>query len=285
MKLNKKTIMINCIAVLIVLVFVLLPFAEGKDKQQYDIVFLGDSVIGNGGEESVVQVVANELGIPAFNGALGGSAMSVNGDMNWGSVTGNQWCMVRLTESIIYKDWQSQKSAMVYANYYNEFNQQMPPYFSERMEALMRVDFDNVKLLVIEHGTNDYNAGRKLDNKDDLYDVSTYGGALRYSLKLLQEAYPDMTIVLVTPIYCEFGENLEDSCYEADFGGGTLEEYVELELEIAKEFGVFCIDAYHNSGIWEDNSKDYLADGVHLLPEGAFVLGQYIAGELQRICK
>lgn len=285
MKVKTKKIVINCIAFLIVLIFAVLPFLEDKGRQQYDIVFLGDSVVGNGGEHSAVQVVADELGIPAFNGALGGSAMSVNGEKNWGSVTGNQWCMARLAESMIYKDWQSQKSAMVYANYYNAYNLQMPPYFSERMKALMQVDFDNVKVLVIEHGTNDYNAGRKLDNKEDLYDVSTFGGALRYSLKLLQEAYPDMTIVLVTPIYCEFGENLDEPCYVADFGGGTLEQYVELELQIAQEFGVMCIDAYHSSGIWDENAKAYLIDGVHLLDEGALLLGKYLAGELQGVCK
>lgn len=285
MKEKNKKILLNFIVILVVAVFVLLPLFREKGELQYDIVFLGDSVIGNEGEISIVQIVGEELGVPVFNGAFGGSSMAVDGNREWGSLTANQRCMAGMADSIAYGDWQSQQPAMAYAEHYKEYGLYVPDYFGDRMDVLTQIDFSRVKILVIEHGTNDYNSGRKLDNPEDLYDVTTFGGALRHSLRVLQKAYPDMKIVLVTPIYCEFGVNLEQACYNTDFGGGTLKEYVELEQEIAAEFGVYCINAYQNSGITEENSRECLIDGVHLTEKGALLLGEYLAKELKEICK
>ena len=211
--------------------------------------------------------------------------MSINGERYWGSVTSNQWCMANIAESIACCDWQGQMAAMSYAEYYREYSLYMPGYFKDRMENLSKIDFSQVKYLVIEHGTNDYNSGRKLDNPDDRYDTTTFGGALRYSLKLLQEAYPDMKIILVTPLYCEFGEKLDRTCYETDFGGGILEEYVRLEQQIAAEYGVICINAYQDSGIGAENAKVYLSDGLHLNEQGELLMGEYLAKELKKVCK
>ncbi len=285
MKKNNKKNILNFIAILVVLLFVLLPLFRGGKKEQYDIVFLGDSVIGNEGNVSVVQTVGKELGLSAFNGAFGGSSMAMSDEKDWGSLTNNQWCMARMAEAIAYRDWQNQNASMAYAEHYREYGMYMPAYFKDRMDALAKIDFSRVKVLVIEHGTNDYNGGYALDNPDDLYDISTFGGALRYSLELLQESYPDMKIVLITPIYCAFGDNLEQICHETDFGGGTLSDYMKLEKEIAAEYGVICIDAFENSGIREENSKEYLSDGLHLTDEGALLLSNYLAEELKKVCK
>lgn len=285
MKEKNNKIILNFIVILVVSVFVLLPLFREKNELQYDIVFLGDSVLGNEGNVSVVQMVGDTLGLSVFNGAFGGSSMAMDGDRDWGSVTANQWCMARMADAIASGDWQSQQMAMSYAEYYKEYSLYMPSYFADRMDTLTKIDFSQVKVLIIEHGTNDYNGGRNLDNPEDLYDTATFGGALRYSLKLLQKEYPDMKIVLLTPIYCEFGENLEQTCYDTDFGGGTLQDYVELEQEIAAEFGVLYINAYENSGIVEENAKEYLSDGLHLTDRGARLLGEYLVKELNPVCK
>ncbi len=282
MKKGQK-IVANCIVILMVVVFLVLPFWDTKNTKAYDIVFLGDSIIGNTGNYSIVQMVGEELGRSTFNGAFGGSSMSVDVNFGWGSVTSAQWCMVRLAKAIVYDDWLSQQVAMAYADSYRDISLQALPYFQERMDTLMQIDFNQVEILIIEHGTNDYNAGRTLDNAEDLYDITTFGGALRTSLKLLQEAYPKLQIILLSPIYCEFGEALELPCYSTDFGGGTLDEYVKLEQEIAKEFGVPYVDAYHGSGIWEENAKEYLSDGLHLNDEGVKRMSAFVTEELGQI--
>ncbi len=283
MKNRKTKWTFNCIMIVIVAIFLVLPLLDFRKKTQYDIVFLGDSIIGTENHYSVVELVGDKLGMTAFNGAFGGSTMSLSDGEIWGSISNNQWCMARLAQSITNEDWKSQKMAMSYAVSYEENNRQAFDYFEKRMEELTSVDFANTKVLVIEHGTNDYNASRSLDNPKDLYDITTFGGALRSSLKLLQKEYPDMQIVLLSPIYCEFPELNNQPGYLTDFGQGVLDDYVSLEQAIAEEFSVPFIDAYHNSGIWESNAEEYLADGLHLTDEGVILLSEFVAEELQKI--
>lgn len=284
MKSNKKMLWINCISVVVVALFLLLPFWDKPGETQYDIVVLGDSIIGNVmGEVSVTDVVSERLGKSVFNGAFGGTTCSYGMELQWGSVTNTQWSMVKLADAIAYKDWSSPLGTMNYADFYSEVNLQALPYFKEKMDALAAIDFAQVDILIIEHGTNDYNGGRKLDNPEDAFDITTFGGALRYSLDVLQKAYPDMQIVLFTPIYCELGDNGEKSSDSWNWGYGVLDAYVELEKQIAQEYGVFYIDAYHESGIWKENAAMYLYDGLHLSPAGVEKLGEFLAESLKAL--
>ena len=284
MKKGRKVLFLNCIVVLVVVVFLLLPFGDKPKTAQYDIVFLGDSIIGNfAGSESVTEIVEERLGKSTFNGAFGGTTLSCSDELMWGSVTATQWSLAELADAIAYNDWNSQRSTMQYASFYGDVNMQSLYYFEDRMKELSEVDFSGVEFLIIEHGTNDYNCGRVLDNPEDLYDITTFGGALRHSIKVLKEAYPDMQIVLMSPIYCELGEEREKKCDSWDWGGGTLDEYIQLEKEIAAEYGVLFMDAYTGSGIREDNAKEYLGDGLHLTAEGAEMLSDFVAKYLETI--
>lgn len=284
MKNNKGIVVINCIGVIIAVLFLVLSFWNKPKTVQYNIVFLGDSVIGNTvTTESVTDVVAGRLEKSVFNGAFGGTTLSFGDELLWGSVTNTQWSMVKLADAIAYEDWKSQLSTMNYAGHYSNVNAQALPYFESRMDELAKIDFSQVEVLVIEHGTNDYNCGRRLDNPEDLYDITTFGGALRHTLEVLQEAYPQMQIVLLSPIYCELGENREEPCYSRDRGYGTLDAYVQLEKEIAQEYGVVFINAYEECGIWEENAEEYLYDGLHLTAQGIECLGRFVAEELKEL--
>lgn len=285
MRNGKKMRWINCIVVLVIAVFLVLPFWNRPKTLQYDIVFLGDSIIGNlNGEDSITEMVGDELGKSTFNGAFGGTTFSSGDDSaQWGSVTNSQWSMVELADAIAYNDWKSQIGTMQYADYYGKVNAQSLYYFEERMKALSQIDFSQVEWLIIEHGTNDYNCGRRLDNPEDLYDDTTFGGAMRHSLEVLKEAYPDMQIVIMSPLYCEFGQEGEKKCYSWDWGYGTLEDYIQLEKEIASEYGILYMDAYSGSGIWEENAQNYLSDGLHPTAEGAEKIGRFVAGYLKEL--
>ncbi|MBQ7776474.1 MAG: SGNH/GDSL hydrolase family protein [Lachnospiraceae bacterium] len=282
-KLQKRNLIVYCAALVIALILTGFSLREEEKSMQYDIVILGDSVVGNVmSETSIASVMEKRLGKTVFKGAFGGTSMSARDTQMWGSISNNEWCMVNLAEAICYNDWKSQKATMAYADHYKYVNSQALYYFAETMDTLMQIDFEQVEVLVIEHGTNDYNGGKPLDNPQDPYDETTFGGALRKSLKLLQEAYPDLHIVVMSPIYCELGDAQNLKCYEVSFGdGGTLDEYVQLEQEIAGEFNVEWVDAYHESGIWEDNIDEYLMDSLHLLDAGHELLGNFLAEYLE----
>lgn len=282
-KVHKQDIIRYAVALVCVAVLLLLTFRKEEKPVQYDIVILGDSVVGNTrGEVNVASVLGKRLGKTVFNGAFGGSCMSVPNRQMWGSMSGTEWCMVKLAEAIAYDDWTSQKAVMSYAASYSDVNLQVLDYFEERMDMLVQIDFSGVEILIIQQGTNDYNSGKPVDNPGDLYDVTTFGGALRYSLRILKEKYPQLRIVLVSPTYCALGENFDKKCYNTSYReGGILDEYVELEGQIAQEFDVEWINAYRESGIWENNMDIYLTDALHPNTDGHVLIGNLIADYLQ----
>lgn len=276
MKNKKKNLLYWVIAVAVV-ACVLFGGLQLSDEKKVDIVFLGDSIIGNVSYEiQGIDVVQEKTGMKVFNGAFGGACMSYR---EWENVELEPllWCMAELSEAICYEDFKAQKAGMAHGSYYGLINHITPDYYANRMDELSNIDFSKVKILVIQHGTNDYNTGTPLDNENDPYDKTTFGGALRSSLKLFQEKYPSLRIIIMTPTYCELGEGRTAKCYNTNYGGGTLDQFVEKEKEIAKQFGVEVLDAYHNSGIWEDNADIYLDDGIHPSQEGQILLGEFIS--------
>ena len=97
-----------------------------------------------------------------------------------------------------------------------------------------------------------------------------------------EKSYPDLRIVLMSPIYCEFGDAGEQKCYNTKVGNGRyLDEYVALEKEIAQDFEVEWIDAYHGSGIWAENAEQYIPDGLHLNTDGHKKIADFLADYLQ----
>lgn len=277
---DKRSVILWLLSACTVALLLLLIFHKDEKTLQYDIVILGDSVVGNVAADgsSLTDYVSKGLGKRTFKGGLGGTGMSVDDTRLWGSLSKREWCMVKLAEAICYDDWKSQLGTMEYAASFGDYSNQAMDYFPETMKDLSQIDFSKVEILVIEHGTNDYNRGVIADNPENPYDVTTFGGALRQTLKLLKDTYPEMRIVVMSPIYCALGENQDMPSYSTKYGeGGYLDEYVELEKQIAGEFQVEWLDAYHKSGIWEENAKEYLFDSLHLNEEGHKLLGEFLA--------
>jgi len=281
--LKTKKALLYGVALIVVIALVWLFLRDGRREKTYDIVVLGDSVMTiSPTNVKVTTVIEERLGVTVFNGAFGGSGMTVQDTGMWGSAASVEWSMVKLAQAICNGDWQSQKAAISFADTYREYNTLALGDFESKINDLEQIDFSEVKVLIIEHGTNDYNAGRRVDNPADRFDATTYGGALRESLKLLRETYPDLRIIVVSPIYCNLGKDRTEKCYNTAYGeGGTLDEYVLLGKQIAEEYGVEWIDAYHKSGVNEDTAEMYLFDGLHLVEEGHMLLGNLIADYLE----
>lgn len=276
---TKKKIIMHLIALFLVGMVVWFALQKEEKTIQYDIVVLGDSIVGNVGEEgeSFTTYLGENLNKRIFKGGIGGTTMSLGSSPKWSSISNVEWSMVKLAEAICYDDWKNQKATMAYAESFIGINNQVLSYFGTTMDTLSKIDFTQAQILVIGHGTNDYNSGKAVDNPKNHYDKTTFGGALRYSLKILKETYPHLRIVLLSPLYCELGEEKERKCYNTKYGkGGYLEEYVSLEKQIAGEFGVEWIDAYQKSGINEKNSSFYLSDGLHLNAEGHKLMGDFL---------
>lgn len=265
------------LAMMMFCVFVLLTWLYVRPTEgSYRIVCLGDSLIGNEREDTVVTDVMEEvLGEKVWNGAFGGTCMSKGNTGNRPDYYEDSLSMCELADAIASQDFTRQQIDITN-------NQFKLGYFDESVRALAQIDFSKAEVLIIEHGTNDYNSGRPIDNEENPFDCYTFGGALRYSISTIQKAYPDLRLILVTPPYCFFERDGEvtNDCYSLDYGYGNLEKYAELEIAIAEEYGIESIDVFHEIGINEENAKEYLYDGVHFNREGRKLFGETIAGYL-----
>ncbi len=228
--------------------------AEGEAPQKDDklrIAVFGDSIWDSArGVDGIAEKLEGMLGAKVFNCAIGGSTAAVVSETTnmlegWSSWSLNG-LMYAAKGEVSPDSFLSQTSAY---------------------EPIKEVDFDEVDYLVIAYGLNDFFSRVKI-YPQDMFDMTTYVGALRHGVAKMQEAYPDLKIILIGPTYCE---------QYADPNVDSLERYVEGTATVADEYDTYFIDMYHDMGIDGVNKNQYLADGVHLNAEGRQIYAEDVA--------
>lgn len=231
-------------------------------KRQVDILFLGDSLIGQHRDEtSIPYLVGQELDMTVFNGALGGTSLARLNVEEKKSYRKDGITLAALARAIAYDDFGVQQTITV--------REAATEHFTQVIDELEQIDFENLEYLVIQYGTNDYFAGVPVENPEDIYDEYSFSGALRKSLGILRKNLPDLQIILISPTY-NWYLNTWESCESKDFGGGYLKEYVDAVAEIAEEYGVNYLDVY--TGFYPSHEIEdaliYTNDGVHPNEDG-----------------
>lgn len=132
-------------------------------------------------------------------------------------------------------------------------------------------DFDIISMMA---GVNEHNQtmGAISDSVEDT--PTTLCGAVKKSIELAIEKYPNAQIFIITPT--PGTGNL------STVKQGTLNTYVNNQIEIAKMYNIPVLDLFHASGLrpWNDTNlqKYYSGDYVHLNATGH----QYIAQIIQK---
>lgn len=255
--------------------------AAGRERtDDYHMVILGDSIFGQVRDDTSIPArLEGLLGIKVYNGALGGTCMGRLDENIGASQVSDALSMVGLSKAIVSGDFRLQEHLRV--------EESGTEYFAETIAGLKAIDFSQVELLLIGHCVNDYHAGESIAPAtgdplaDELYDEHTFTGALRSAVQTLQEAYPELRIILVTPTYTWYTQPLL-TCEEYLQNGNILEDYVKAQLTLAAELDVEIIDLYHDvypHEKWEDWML-YSADGLHPNEAGRELLAEQIAGYL-----
>lgn len=223
------------------------------DLTGWDIVFFGDSIMGNfSGSASIPGVINGLTRASVYNYAIGGTPAASAPDAD------NTFLPV--VNSFLNRQLTATRDGTCF------------PY-DDRQESANQLCF------IIHYGLNDYFNGQPMDNQDDPYDSFTYAGALRSGICLLKEAYPEATIIVMSPPFCTYYSGGTDRNGDA---GGTLIEYVSSASQVAREMNVLYFDSYHDLGITADNAALYLADGCHLNETGRFLEGKKIIRLLEQ---
>ncbi|MCQ2518997.1 MAG: SGNH/GDSL hydrolase family protein [Lachnospiraceae bacterium] len=267
---KKKIVWIVPVLLLVLTIVLSLFFGRGG-KETYDVIFFGDSKIGNDRtESSVSNRLEQATGLKVFNAGVGGTTLA-----NGGNNLFNVYTMSSLARSVYMNDFGAQKATL--PKTYLEKNAILD-YIPETVEGLSNIDFNKCKVFIIAHGSNDFFSKVPIDNPEDPEDEATLIGALRVSVKYLKKANPKAQIIVVSPCltYTEdgFGDVL-------DYGFGTEKDYAEAEKAACAELGIDFVDFYNDSGITRDNVWDYLFDGLHPGEAGNKVMLELIMEKLK----
>lgn len=217
------------------------------DLSQWDIVFMGDSIIGNyNGSISVPGVVSGLSGASVFNCAQGGvSAAEPEPGM---------MCFPKMAEDFVTGTVSDSETS-----------------FGEGLQEYLSADHTDKKLcFIINFGLNDYFGGHAPENPDDKNDISTYAGAMRTGIAALKEKYPDATYVIVGPGQATYFSNGTELMSES---GGQLKDYYQLSVSLSKELNIPYLDLYQQFPEGDTDLTDVLADGCHYNEYGRYCLG------------
>lgn len=220
------------------------------DLSGQEIVFFGDSVIGNYNDSTSIPGVVNGLtGATVYNCGYGG---------NTATYIGEDITLPGIIDAFIREDLtQIPKDKQIYLG--------MSSYFEKTSDM-------DPSCFVINYGLNDY-FERLPISSGDAYDTGTYAGALRTAIRTLQEHYPDSQIILMTPNYTN-NTTPPKGVIEST---NPLCNYVNAVLMVGKEMNVSVLDNYANLGIHKKNHGLYLADAVHPNEATRFLIGKHLS--------
>lgn len=219
------------------------------------LVFLGDSIFDNNRDGTgVPYLTAVQCDADVYNLAIGGTSASIEAD-----------------EEGEYEKWTSRSLCGVV----NALLKNIPTgiFDGSRAGELLsnpNIDFSQTDYFIVEYGTNDFFRGVRQSDQDNVYNLKTYAGALRYAVSNLKDVAPDATIILCSPMYAQFYKDgyLIGDGNITNNGNGTLFDYVGTCNYVANEHSTLFLNAYQDLGIDGYTVEQYLEDGVHLTAEG-----------------
>lgn len=204
----------------------------------HTIALFGDSIFDLG---TIDERLAINTKARVYNCAKGGET-AVYGQISPSWKTESVFTLYKISESIKSGDWSSQIAQ-------NE----------NKGNLLNSIDFNNLDYMFILIGTNDWRRNPKIGENDSV-DVTTFKGAMNVILDNILSTYPDINIVLMTPLFrMEFG----NSDTTPNDNGTYLYEIGNAMIEIAKKFHLPYFDTYYEGGVNKYNHQIYLSDKTH----------------------
>lgn len=228
-------------------------FMEGKK-----IVVFGDSIWNDArGKDGISEHIQQKTGATVYNCAVGGSTAALVGGEN------------------TMENWDSNSfNGMIYAaRRLVSIDKVLPDL--EANAVIRQVNLEEMDYVIVAYGLNDFFCDVSI-YPQTYYEITNYVGALRNGIGKLQENYPGLQIIVVSPTYTKMFEG------EKQFEIG---DYVEAARGVAKEFNVQFLDMFHVLGEDEESRVNHLLDGVHLTARGREIYADAVIRFLENLEK
>jgi len=233
------------------------------------IICFGDSITEFG---SYPTQLANRLGATGYNIGFGGC--------RWGKHSNalyDEMCMYKVADYIATDNLTGLMNAAIALRDSSQADDN-----TAQVARLQSLDLSTVDYVTIFHGTNDFQGLNPIGTDSDMTG-DTVKGAINLTLDKLLTKYPNMKLLLVTPIWRArqvAGDGLESDAKPNSLGL-YLRDYVEAIKDMGKKYHIPVLDLYNNSGISKYTKNLYLSsDELHPNTVGYTHLANLIAAKL-----
>lgn len=147
----------------------------------------------------------------------------------------------------------------------------VPPEADQVVNTLATLDFSTVDVITVLYDATDYLLGHEMYSDQNDTDIEQFTGNLEAGIEILQEVYPHIRIIVMSPPYA-FSDKLDEngnyiSSDIARYGQDVLSTYVIKEYGSCATRNVTFVDHLYGT-ITEDNAHKYLIDNLHLNEAG-----------------
>ena len=242
--------------------------AEVVDDGKTTIVALGNAPFADDrdSEDSLANIIEEMTGATVYNCAVGSSYLAAeNPTLAIETAHRDAFNFYWLTTAFCLRN-----NDYLYEWIFNELDGQLPADGIEAYNTLMNLDFSTVDVIVLMYDGSDYLAGHGMYDDFNDTDIQTFTGNMCAGIDLIQEFYPHIRIIVMSPTYAfavnEDGEYVSSDQY-------TYNDQDVLSTYVIKQFGysydreVTFVDNIYGT-ITEDNAEEYLIDNIHLNVEG-----------------
>ncbi len=264
-------------------VFPIMPdaLAAQKDDGVQTILCLGNDTFADDrdSKDSLTSMIAEkaadkDLNVSVINGSFAGTTISNEDQFITDETLSDMFNLYWVVTALCEQDFTYQRNALTKVD--GDKN------YGETLDELEALDMSAVDTLVLFYDGSDYQADRHVTDPSYEMNTSTYVGALSSSLKMFQETYPQVRIIVLSPTYMQFvdenGELQNGDTYNS--GNGAMPNYLLNLIDVTQEYSVTVIDNYYGS-ISEDNYKKYLDDAIHLNKKGREIIADRLAAILE----
>ena len=237
------------------------------DKKVETIVCFGNAPFADDrdSDDNLANLIAQKSGAKVYNFGIAGSYLAaLNSTLNTTTEPMDAYNFYWLTQLAVKAPVNERYKR---AEFY--LGEDTPPHATEICDTIWNLDFSTVDVAVIMYDASDYLAGHQMYSDENPTDIEQFTGNLEAGIELLQENYPNMRIIVMSPAYAfavdEQGKYVSSDQYT--YGWDVLSTYAIKEQESCSNRGVTFIDHIYGT-INEDNAKDYLTDNLHLNTAG-----------------
>lgn len=227
------------------------PFADDRDS-----------------EDSLANMIAEMTGATVYNCSISGSYLASQLPTFTGSdspmdVYTFYWLTVLATQQF--------DLSHSFGDAERNLEDDIPPDAKEAVNTLSTLDFSTVDVVAVLYDGTDYLLGHEMYNDSNSADVQQFTGNLEAGIEVLQNTYPHIRIIVMSPPYAYSDQLDENGHYISSdivrYGQDVLSTYVIKQFSSCATRSVTFVDNLYGT-ITEDNADKYLIDNIHLNTAG-----------------